>query len=381
MKARGSVNRHKTRHGAIVYRARMWVDGERQELGLYPTEANAKEVLALALAEYIGHDHGMTLRVWGGKWLDRRETDGLHRKVAKSRSTWRTHIDRAPFADSPMRRIKRTDVVRWLKAMLNTPVTYANTYGQRSATRRTETRAGTRTLARQTVVNALALLRRALTDAADEGHVASNVVLGVGVPRKARDDEPWTYLSRPEIEAVLALELRPEQRAIFTVAIFTGLRGGEIWGLRWSDVTLDGARQELFVRHSYRDPTKSGKTRRVPLLPQARDALLVWKAERPAIGNALVFPADGLGCHVEGFDCGWTRVRRLAGIERRVRFHDLRHTCHSHLVMGTWAPAMRLEDVRLWGGWSTVAMCEKYAHLGPDRLHAIAEIARRSEAK
>ena len=62
---------------------------------------------------------------------------------------------------------------------------------------------------------------------------------------------------------------------------------------------------------------------------------------------------------------GW-KVK--AGIARRVRFHDLRHTCASHLVMGTWGQAWSLSEVAAMLGHSRTTTTEIYAHLSPDHL-------------
>ena len=62
--------------------------------------------------------------------------------------------------------------------------------------------------------------------------------------------------------------------------------------------------------------------------------------------------------------------RELIGLTRRVRFHDLRHTCASHLVMGTWTgEPWPIIDVSKFLRHSSVTMTERYAHLGPDHLH------------
>jgi integrase len=53
----------------------------------------------------------------------------------------------------------------------------------------------------------------------------------------------------------------------------------------------------------------------------------------------------------------------MAGITRRVRFHDLRHTCASSLVAGWWGRAWRLEEVKAILGHGSVTMTERYAHL------------------
>lgn len=327
---------------------------------------------------------GLTLAQWGERWLDHREQSGLHRAAVKDRSRWGAHVATAEFAAWPLRRIARTDIVRWVREILRSHVRRAVTTG-RGAGRQVTYVETDRVYSRQSAVLALALLRRALSDAADEGHVPSCVALGVTVPRVPRTTEAWTYLTASEIAAVLALDLRHEQRAIYSLAIYTGLRAGELYGLRWCDVSTAPERPELVVRHSYRGPTKSGQVRRVPLLAPALAAVLTWRRVHPGSGSALVFPSDGKsplgqgGCHSEGYTAGWDRVCRLAGITRRVRLHDLRHTCASHLVMGTWTPEpWRLEDVRQMLGHSTVTLTERYAHLSPDGIHGLASAARKN---
>lgn len=268
-----------------------------------------------------------------------------------------------------MRRIVRQDVIRWLREL-----------GQKEAThiRKGVARTLGRRLSRQTILNALNLLRRALQDAADEGHVQVNVAREVEVPKRPREDEGWTYLTADEIAALLAAKAphraTAAARTIFTVAIYTGLRAGELWGLRWSDVRLDGPRPELHVRRSYTGPTKGGRPRHVPLLTPARTALVAWRRERPGVGDALVFPGKRGACHCEGYDAAFASWKRSAGIDRPVRFHDLRHTCASHLVMGTWtARPLLLQNVQKWLGHASITTTERYAHLAPDWLHGVVE--------
>jgi integrase len=382
------VSEHVDRFGRLRFRARISTPTGRKSLGLFDTPEEAADVYQSAL-EQLGDAHGAgpTLLSWGETWLDRRELDGYHRNSKKDRSRWRTHVATAPFAAWPLRRIARIDVVKWVRELIRTEATRAKVTGT-GAGRTVTTRGLGRKLGRTTVKNALGLLRRALNDAADDGLVQGNVAAGVGVPKIPTTEEGWTYLSAAEIDALLdpsrASPLAADRRAIFTVAIYTGLRAGELWGLRWADVHLSGDRPELVVRHSYNGPTKGGRVRRVPLLRQAREALEVWRRERLAIGATLVFPADHDGCHAEGFEAGWTAARRRAGIVRRVRFHDLRHTCGSHLVMGTWGRAWRLEEIKEFLGHKSIKTTERYAHLAPERLHgarAETDAARSKETK
>ena len=127
-------------------------------------------------------------------------------------------------------------------------------------------------LAEQTVRNALSALSSAFSDAVAAGRASGNPCKGVRVPRQARSDEDWTYLTNDEIRTVFDLpDLPAKQRTAFTVAIHRGMRAGEIWGLRWEDVDFD--EREILVRHSFDEPTKGGKVRRVPMLPPFLEAL------------------------------------------------------------------------------------------------------------
>lgn len=218
-----------------------------------------------------------------------------------------------------------------------------------------------------------------LCAARDAGHLHTDPTDDVTVPRgrQGRTVEAWTYLTPAEVAAIETCAAIPDpERAIYTVAIYTGLRAGELWALRWEDVVLGGPTPEITVRASHDGPTKSGKVRRVPLLDPALAAL----ARLPGPREGRVFPGLGGGARLRGDDARWAPAMRAggaingyrarAGITRRVRFHDLRHTCASHLVMGTWAPALSLLEVAQWLGHSSVSVTQRYAHLCPDRLAA-----------
>lgn len=74
---------------------------------------------------------------------------------------------------------------------------------------------------------------------------------------------------------------------------------------------------------------------------------------------------------------GWQGVRsarsarrfpRLLPGRRAVRFHDFRHTFASHLIMGTWGRAWRLEEVQILLGHTSITTTQRYAHLAPEGL-------------
>ncbi len=371
MKPRGHIRPRKRADGTTVYQALLRIRGRQTSLGVHDTERDAEGAIAGALALLGGDTSSTSLLVWGAVWLERRELGKLHRDVAGDRFRWRRYVTLADFAQWPLHRIRRVDVVRWVRQLLRSPV-------QRGHRHRTDPG---RTLARQTVKNALNLLRVCLRDAADEGRCKLNPAEGVRVPKVARTKRTWTYLQPDELRALLDASYHltkrcGHQRTAFTVAAYTGLRAGELWGLRWRDVTLTGEHPELLVRHSYRQPTKSGEPREVPLLPEALEALQAWRKHAPGVGSALVFPAHGGGCYSPGYDASIGRALARAGV-RRVRFHDLRHTCASGLIAGWLAgQPWRLEDVQRMLGHESRTTTERYAHLAPDGIRALAKAAR-----
>jgi integrase len=147
------------------------------------------------------------------------------------------------------------------------------------------------------------------------------------------------------------------------VALATGLRKGELFGLRWPDVDL--VRAQLTVRG---DGAKSGQTRHVPLNGEALDVLTRWRAATDA--NGYVFPGrDGNDDQMNDVKTAWTPILKAAKIAD-FRFHDLRHTFASKLVMA----GVDLNTVRELLGHSDIKMTLRYAHLAPE--HKAAAVAK-----
>lgn len=135
---------------------------------------------------------------------------------------------------------------------------------------------------------------------------------------------------------------RPNLKALVTVAVCTGMRRGEILGLRWEDI--DRERGLARLRH-----TKNGTERTVPLAGPALEAL---SAQPRNLADTRVFWA--MPCFPER---AWQQVCRTAGLDD-LRFHDLRHTAASYLAM-TGASLAELADIL---GHRTLAMVKRYAH-------------------
>lgn len=338
--------------------------GGKRTIGTFPTPEEAERMRAAALLGALEVDLGITFEDFSTRWLNRCELEG-QASIGSSRSLWRTTISQAPWYGEPLAAITRVQIREWA-AGLRTTVT----------TRGTE-------MSRQQAKHALGHVRRCFEAArTDEQLIEDNPADGIGLWREARTEDPWTYLTEEEIDRLLCCPvLPPMQLAVYTVAIGAGLREGELAGLRWPDVHLE-QRPRLDVRRSWGGATKAGKPRMVPLLPWVQDALRAWHAVEGAPEDGPVFPSRYRRGEVrhfaKGYDFAWanhpadryTRLgwRTRAGIARPVRFHDLRHTCASHLIMGTWGRAWALHEVRDLLGHTDVEVTQRYAHLAPDAL-------------
>jgi integrase len=363
----GSIGKEKQRDGTIRFRARLFVEGKRKSLGLYDTYDEAEHALAAGRELRGAKESGTTLRAYAEAWFDARELSGEVRGIKKERSCWRTHVERLDITAMAITRIKRHHVIKALDQI----------------------KAGPSKPKEQTIKHARRLIVGVLEAAHNAGLVGDNQARGT--PRLKKDrrtEEPWTWLTSAELARLFALPVHDPkgnpfakggrktgtitsfQRTVHVVATYAGLRAGELWGLRRCDVILDGDRPELVVCHSRAEATKSGRVRRVPLLAPAAAALEAWFRIYSVIGEALIFPGKRGRCHVDGYDAQWKRVRKLAQIERkpRPRFHDLRHTCASHLLQGTWGRAWRLEEVQMFLGHESIVTTQRYAHLSPGGL-------------
>jgi integrase len=156
-------------------------------------------------------------------------------------------------------------------------------------------------------------------------------------------------------------------RPAVLLALNTGLRRGELLGLKWADVDLSVRLLTVVSANS-----KSGQTRRIPLNLEATDILTRWKAQQASVGADRYLFAAHKGRRMLNFDTSWRGVRAAAQLGD-CRFHDLRHHFASRLVQeGT-----DLNVVRELLGHSDLVMVLRYAHLDPRNLAvAVERVAR-----
>lgn len=144
------------------------------------------------------------------------------------------------------------------------------------------------------------------------------------------------------------------------IAINTGLRRGELFGLTWTDVDLP--QRVLTLRAA---TTKAQRPRRVPLNSEAHSVLTQWRKQ--CDGEGLVFPGDD-GARMTNINKAWAALTKGAKLDN-FRFHDLRHSFASRLVMA----GADLYVVKELLGHQDFGMTQRYAHLAPE--HKAAAVA------
>lgn len=226
-----------------------------------------------------------------------------------------------------------------------------------------------RRLRPNTVRAALAPLSAVLTWAVKQRLLATHPMRGLEMPRYEQSLE---YLSHDEVRRVLH---EAEQRAqngsesdfslyiAISLALYCGLRRGEIFGLRWPEISVDARR--LTVARSYERTPKSGKPRHIPISSELIPLLTEWRSRCPATVDRLVCPVrfQGRWQMAKKAAGGLIPIMEAAGVPRPSSpWHALRHTFASHFIMsgGNILTLQRLL------GHADVQTTQIYAHLAPD---------------
>jgi len=207
----------------------------------------------------------------------------------------------------------------------------------------------------------LAYVSTVLAWAKRQGLVAANPGLGVEQPRAGRSIEFWT---QEEVQQLLAGARAGAADvggkllyACIAFALHTGLRKGELCGLRWQDLDLESRR--LTVARSYGTTPKSGKARHLRLPAALVPLLREWRACCPRSKDGRVFPI------VRRINKGLPEVMRAVGLPATLHpWHKLRHTYSSHYIM-QGGNILALQKIL---GHADVKMTLVYAHLAPDYL-------------
>jgi integrase len=299
-------------------------------------------------------DPGVTFATAAGAWLSyvEHERQRTPSTVRDYRNTVARHLV-LRFAETPLGQITVDDLDRLRSDLLGN-------------------------LSPRTAQKVMVLAHGIFQLAERRGWVATNPVASVERITVKRRPE-FAVLTPVEVQALARATTTDQDAALILTAAFTGLRLGELRGLRWRDV--DFANQIVHVRRSHygaantvEGPPKSGQSRSVPLIDIAARALDdLSRRERHTA------PDDRVFCTPTGdvLDDGQIRTAfytalDAAGIDRdrgtgkALVFHDLRHTFGTVAVQ-----AFPLSDVQAYMGHADIATTMLYVHHTPQ--HAAAD--------
>jgi site-specific recombinase XerD len=148
------------------------------------------------------------------------------------------------------------------------------------------------------------------------------------------------------------------------LALNTGMRRGELFDLRVHDLNFE--QRILTVKG---ETAKSGTSRYINLNREAVRTLETWLKEQKLNADDLVFANPKTGERLTNIRKSWGNLMEAARISK-FRFHDLRHTFASNLVM----KGADLYTVKELLGHSSIETTQRYAHLAPEHKARAVEL-------
>jgi len=164
----------------------------------------------------------------------------------------------------------------------------------------------------------------------------------------------WCEIRNIEAPKPLIYTFTDYLQPLVILALNTGMRRGELLSLEWPQV--DVRRRLLTVLG---EKSKSNQTRHIPLNDEAFQILMSWRNQ--ADSQNYVFTSPITGNQITNINTAWRNILKAANI-KSFRFHDLRHTFASNLVMR----GISLNTVRELLGHHSIDMTLRYAHLAPE---------------
>ncbi len=355
-------------------------DGRRKQIRVAEdtrpaAAAKFHEIEGLRLAHKKAAGRGPTLLTFGRRWIDHHLPNVAATTARRYRGIFDNHIAADPIGSLRLGDLTAQDGREWLARMRKKP-------GR-----------STGKLSNRSLQQNLVVLNLILQTAVAWGELDSNPFAAVERPRVRKDSariKCWQLSEADRFRRAIARSDAPNA-AIWLAAVdftlLTGLRRGELAGLRWSDVDLAG--NQLTIRHNRLSPglitsapKSAASNRTIPLSPEAGICLASLKAiqadDRAVFGSSwedtgfvLVLP-DGRPPSPDSISQRFRRDCERAGV-RYVTFHGLRHT------FATFALTNKVPlhvVTRLLGHASEAITLAEYAHSLPgstvDAVEAVA---------
>jgi integrase len=218
-----------------------------------------------------------------------------------------------------------------------------------------------------TIKQVMALVKRIYNWASDMGLYEGGQNPAAKIKAPKVNNEVTECLTRDEIKRLFqALDKWWNQRVALLIkfALYTGVRRGEIFGLRWEEVDLHNGVINL-------KDTKGGKDEAVPISDEALEILKRAKGLLPTNDCPYAFP-NRWGMKRRSLGNTWTYLKKSAKIPKSFRFHGLRHTFASYLASSGKVSQFTLQKLLTH---KTPNMTQRYAHLFDQTLREGANMA------
>jgi integrase len=320
--------------------------------------------LARVTMAQAGEELGRRLKIRGRK--------KSHRMTVES--DLRNHI--APFfAGKELSRIEPRDIERYIAVKLR-PTFAAKSDALTARSERNKRERKKSALAPKTVRNHVNTMHSIFELGLRLGWCQQNPVKLADRPIIKTIETRIKFLDQPELEKLLALPYPDDafgrvEPTLYLAAAMTGLRQGELIGLRWRDVDFDARKVRVvspYVRGEFNDPKSEDSGRSVPLAQKVADA-------PTDLHDVTMYPDDGdlVFCHPEsGKPLDRSKlVRRFRNALERaeirpITFHELRHTFGTRMA----AAGVPLRTLQHWMGHADSKTTQIYAHYQPSGAEA-----------
>ena len=286
------------------------------------TQAEVKEKLKKAIEKNVGIDYGRAKTYTVGNWLEVWYEN--YAKIKMRPSTYLTyhgyienHI-KPQLGKIPLNDLTTLNLQQFYKKLLAD-----------GRVERIESQKQPKGLSTKTVRNIHQIISSALKLAVEQRLIARNPADGCALPKV--EHKEMKTLTADQLSAFFQEAKDSGVYELYYLDLATGLRRGELLGLKWTDVDLD--RGVLKIQRAI--SRQNGKVVEAPLktknayrtLPLSADAISVLKMQKCKVGNSeWVFPSPTGGpMSPDSVLHMLQRVLKRAGLPR-IRFHDLRHT-------------------------------------------------------
>ena len=285
------------------------------------TQAEAKAKLKQAIEKAKGLDAAKVGRYTVGQWMEVWFAHYAKVKVRpSSHQTYRGYIDnhiKPNIGKIPLEKLTSLELQKFYKKLL-----------EKGRVDRLESKHQSKGLSAKTVRNIHQIISSAMKLAQEQKLISTNPADGCALPRL--EHREMQTLPVEQLQSFLREARDSGVFELYYLELATGLRRGELLGLKWEDIDLE--RGDLRVRRQI--ARINGEVVEAPLktknayrtLPLAEDTIGVLEAQRKKTGSSQwVFPSTTGGpISPDSVLHMLHRVLKRAGLPR-VRFHDLRH--------------------------------------------------------